>query len=225
MPRNAARTLALAVLAFAAPALAGITMSFADPAGGSQLSNVESGAGPGVGALSYDQTAVLSFMIDGSSVGAGTVTFPDARMELQMQLGQAITLGLVTLAPVQGFFRIYDATTNQDIVIGTAAFGTYVQVINTGSLLFSDPFFAYTAGPLLTGFLPPGVTLTNPSDGNFTLTNIAADGGGSDVTHPDGTFRTFTADSSFSGSSGTIPAPGSLALLGLGGLLAARRRR
>jgi uncharacterized protein (TIGR03382 family) len=52
-------------------------------------------------------------------------------------------------------------------------------------------------------------------------------GGSQQIVRPDLTFESFTATPTFSGSSEVlvIPAPGAVALAGLGGMLAVRRRR
>jgi hypothetical protein len=216
---------ALAGLAVVSTAQAGIAMSFADPIPGRQLHNVQNGAGLGVGQLSYDQNAVISLLIDGTDEGFGQVTFSNARMEMNLALGTAVTFGGVTQAPVIGTFTIYDMTAGRvDIVTGVASLGTYVRVGNTNSLLFSDPNFSYLPGPALSALMAPGRTFTSPTEGVFTLTSILADGGGSFI-NPDGSFRTFDANASFSGNTEVVPAPGVMALMGLGTLCMARRKR
>lgn len=216
---------ALAGLALSSAAHAGIAMSFADPIPGRQLHNTENGAAPGVGRMTYDQTAVLAFYIDGTAEGFGEVTFGNARMEMDLAIGAAVTFGGVTQAPVTGTFTVYDATDGRvDIITGVAQLGTYVRVGNTNSLLFSDPNFVYLPGPALTALMAPGRVFTNPTEGVFTLTSIAAVGGGNFL-NPDGTFRTFDANASYSGNTEVIPTPGALALAGLGALCLVRRKR
>ncbi len=209
----------------AAAAHAGVAMSFADPIPGRQLTNLADGSGPGVGLLRYDQSAVLAFLFDGSGAGMPSTIFTDARMEMSMSLGAATTFGGITTAPVSGFFTIYDMSSGsrRDIVTGTASAGTFVRISNTNSMLFSDPDFAYTAGPALVDLTGPLVFL-DPTEGVFTLTSVVADGGGSFI-NPDGTFRSFEANASFTGNAEAIPAPGALVLAGLGALCVARRRR
>lgn len=216
---------ALAGLAVVSTAQAGIAMSFADPIPGRQLHNTQDGVAPGVGRMTYDQNAVITFLIDGTDEGFGLVTFGNARMEMDLAIGAAVVAGGVTQAPVIGMFTIYDMTAGRvDIVTGVASLGTYVRVGNTNSLLFSDPNFSYIPGPALTALLAPGRVFTDPTEGVFTLTSIAAVGGGNFI-NPDGTFRTFDANASFSGNTEVVPAPGVMALMGLGTLCMARRKR
>ncbi|MDX2132461.1 MAG: PEP-CTERM sorting domain-containing protein [Planctomycetota bacterium] len=212
-------------LAGVAAAQASVAMSFADPIPGRQLSNLANGAGAGVGLLRYDQTVPLTFLFDGAGGGFVDHVFTDARMELTMSLGAATTIAGVTTAPVSGSFTIFDMSSGmrRDIVTGTAAAGTFVRISNTNSLLFSDPTFSYAAGPALVDIVGP-ITFLDPSEGVLTLTSVVTDGGGSFI-NPDGTFKSFEANASFTGNAEAVPAPGAIALAGLGALCVARRRR
>lgn len=225
--RTLATISALCVAAVAGSASAGvITFSFADPVPGRQLSAVANGAGPGVAALSYN-TDTINLLIDGSAEGFGALSFANARMELNMSLGSAVTIGGITVAPVAGFFTIYDFTGNvrTDIITGTSQAGSFVRVLGTNSLQFSTPDgFTYAAGPALTALLAPGRVLAAYQEGSFSLTDVQAAGGGNFI-GPGGVFRDFTANTSYSGNTDVIPAPGALALAGLGCLVATRRRR
>lgn len=223
--RTSFRIAALAALAVTAAAHADIAMSFADPIPGRQLHNMANGSGPGIGFMTYDQSAQLSFLFDGSEDSLPSQVFSNARMELQMSLGVSTTVGGITTAPVSGFFKIYDMSSGvrEDIIIGIASAGSYVRISNTNSILFSDPNFTYTSGPALDALTGP-LTFVAPSEAVFTLTSVLADGGGSFI-NPDGSFRTFDANSSFTGNTQAIPAPGAIALASLGVLCIARRRR
>jgi hypothetical protein len=203
---------------------AGISMSFADPVPGRQWHNQADGAGPGIGLMTYDTTAPITFLFDGTEESLGSHAFVNARMELSMSIGPAVTIGGVTTAPVEGYFRIFDVSgmTPVDILQGIASAGTFVRISNTNSILFSDPNFHYIVGPALSALVGP-VTLIDPSEAVFTLTSVVAAGGGHFI-NPDGTFRTFDANASFSGNA-EVPAPGAIALAAIGGLLIARRRR
>jgi hypothetical protein len=217
-----------AAMAFTSIANAGISFSFADPVPGRQMSNVANGAGAGIGALSYDTNANIVFYVDASDLGAGTLTFNTARMEMALTLGAAVTSGGVTLAPVTGSFTIYDMTGNvrTNILTGSADSGTFVRITNTNSILFSDPDFTYTAGPALSSVLPQGTQFVPSTEAVFTLTDVQTVGG-SGLTTSGGAFRSFAANASFTGNTETtiVPAPGAFALAGASGLLVARRRR
>ena len=104
---------------------------------------------------------------------------------------------------------------------GVASAGTLVRISDTNAILFSNPNFTYTAGPALTAITGP-LVFSDPTEAVFTLTSIVAEGGGFFI-NPDGSFKTFDANSSFSGN--TVPTPGALLMAGLGGLCLARRRR
>ncbi|CAG1008462.1 hypothetical protein PHYC_03569 [Phycisphaerales bacterium] len=216
---------ALAGLGLAAAAQAGVAMSFADPIPGRQMHNQANGSGPGIGFLTYDMAAPIQFLFDGSEDGLPNHVFLNARMEMQMSIGAATTVGGITTAPVSGFFKILDASseTPTEIITGIADAGTFVRISNTNSILFSDPNFSYTPGAALLAVTGP-ISFIDPSEAVFTLTSVVAEGGGSFI-NPDGTFRTFDANASFTGNTESVPTPGALALSGLGALCLARRRR
>lgn len=217
---------ALAGLGLAAVAQGAVTMSFADPIPGRQLHNQVDGFGQGIGLMTYDTTAPLRFLFDGTEDGFASNIFTNARMEMNLSIGAATTLNGLTTAPVTGFFRIYDASTpaNLDIIRGVATAGTYVRISNTNAILFSDPNFSYIAGPALTAITGPMI-FTNPTEGVFTLTSVVTEGG-QGFFNPDGSFRSFDANASFTGNTeSAIPTPGALALAGLSLLCLGVRRR
>jgi hypothetical protein len=222
--KNTLKLLALVGgLGVTAAANAGVAFSFADPTGGRQLMNM-AGLGPGgTGLLMYDQSAPLTLIVDGSGSGLGSTTF-NARMEMNLSLGQSQAVAGVTLAPVTGSFTIYtlNGAVRSDLLTGSASAGSYVRVGGTNSILLSDPGFSYTAGAGLSSFLA-GQTLIPGFEGVFTVTDV--DTGGSSLIGANGFFNSFTANASFSGNTQVVPAPGALALLAAGGLVAARRRR
>ena len=136
-----------APLALAAAANAGLAFSFSDPVPGRQLTNVQGNQyGAGTGQMSYDQFANLSLLVDGSGESNPfTHVFSNARMEMSMAIYTGSTAGGVFSAAVQGFFRIFDATTGLDIVRGDATSGAFLRVAGTSSLLLSsDTGFTYT---------------------------------------------------------------------------------
>lgn len=216
-------TAAIASLGLAAAAQAGIAFSFADPIPGRQLTSTANAQEAGVASLTYDQSAELVFLIDGTDVGIGNVVFPHAHLEMNLSLGTATTFAGITQAPVTGSFTIYDLSSESrvDILTGIADIGTYVRVGNTNALLFSDPNFSYVAGPALASLLAPGTTFTGPTEGVFTLTDINP----SSFLNSNGTFKSFQANASFTGNTEVVPAPGALALAGLGSMLVIRRKR
>jgi MYXO-CTERM domain-containing protein len=113
------------------------------------------------------------------------------------------------------------------------AIGTQTQWFSTATLQGSDypgnPGGAVTytwSGPAAPGYgLFPGQSI-GPDDMAFTLSviNSSLPRGVSlgDNMLPSGAW---TAEGSYSGSSNFVPAPGALALLGVGGLMVSRRRR
>lgn len=232
------RSLALAVIggalscSAAHAGLTGLAFSFSDPVPGRQLSHVQANqAGAGTGVMSYDQSAALAFYVDGSSqANPFDAIFANARMEMSMIVSAGSTVGGVFSAPVAGFFRIFDATTGQDIVRGDATAGAFLRVAGTSSLLLSsDSGFQYTFGSLLQSVLASsgnaGTSPFDPQEAVFTITDALAVGGGS-IIGSGGVVRSFSANASFSGNTQTVvPAPGALALLGLAGFAAGRRRR
>lgn len=225
------RSTALAVLAGSlfvgvSSASASITFAFADPTPGTQFTNVANGGGPGVGQLTWDTSATIAFNVDGSLEGIGSTTFTNARMEANFNLGiGAVLPGGTIQIPATGTFTIYDFTGNvrTNILTGTGA-GALVQIGSTSISFSTATGFAYTAGPALLAWLPVGSAISPLDEAVFTLTGIVVNGGAS-LLNPDGVVNSFVANSSFSGNTQLVPAPAAMAMLGLGGLVAARRRR
>ncbi|CAN5836432.1 hypothetical protein BH11PLA1_BH11PLA1_18560 [soil metagenome] len=230
------RTIALltSVVGLAASAAhADLAFSFADPVGGRQLTNTQNNAGgAGTGQLTYDQTAILAFLVDGSTEPLPfSFTFPNARMEMSVIIGTATVAGGITSAPVllNSFFRIYDQTTGNTIIRGDATGGAFIRFGGTSSILLSDiSGFAYTFGAGLQALLQPGRVATNPQEATFTVTDISTtrvQGIPAPLVGPNGVISGFQANTSFSGNAAVVPTPGAMALLGIGGILAGRRRR
>ncbi|MGH7243956.1 MAG: hypothetical protein ACREJD_11100 [Phycisphaerales bacterium] len=215
------------MFALAGAAQADLAFSFADPGLGIRpVTNVANGGGAGIGALSYNMGIPIAFIVDGSSEpSAFQQTFTNAHLQLNMLLGTATTAGGVTTANVSGYFIVTDSGGNM-ILRGDSQAGSFVRVGGTNSILFSDQTgFAYTFGSSLLALLAPGRTAANPQEAVFTLTNILTAGGAPLIDAVTKAFNSFSANSSFTGNTAVVPTPGSLALVGLGGLIAARRRR
>jgi len=219
---------ALAAFALAGAAQADLAFSFADPGLGIRpVTNVANGGGAGIGLISYNMAVPISFIVDGSSEPVGFQnTFTNAHLELNLKISAAVTVGGVTTANVDGFFIVTDSGGGM-ILRGDSMSGSFVRVGGTNSILFSDQTgFAYTFGASLLSLLAPGRTAANPQEAVFTLTNILTAGGSPLIDPITKAFNSFSANSSFTGNTAVVvPTPGSLALVGLGGLIAARRRR
>ncbi|MFN0011214.1 MAG: hypothetical protein ACKVS8_06160 [Phycisphaerales bacterium] len=221
------------VAGLASVAHADLTFSFADPIPGRQLVTTANAGGPGLALVSYDPLARLQFLVDGSTEPmAFEALFDDARLSLDLTLGPAITSGGITTASILGSFAISDATVPGPagvIVSGFAQDGAFVRIGGTSSILFStETGFGYTAGPRLAALLAPDRVITDPMEAVFTVTGISVTGGGP-LLNQDGSFRSFTANASFSGNSAVenriVPTPGSALLAVTGALVIARRRR
>lgn len=229
-PAFATAFAALAASALMTSANAGLAFSFSDPVPGKQLFNTQANqAGPGTGVLSYDSNAPLGFFVDGSTEpNSFTHLWTNARMQMSMTLYAGSSAGGIFSAPVAGYFRIYDATSGEDILRGDASGGAFLRVSGTSSILLSsDSGFSYTFGAQLLSALAAtgngGRLPMDPQEGVFTLTDAVAVGGGS-LIGPGGVVRSFEANASFSGNAATTPAPGAIALMALSGLAGRRRR-
>ena len=219
-------TLVLAMLAGCSMAQGSIAFSFADPGPGHQFTNQANGGGQGIGLLSYNSNQAISLIIDGATESA--VTMNNARLEVNnMMLGAAQTNNGVTTAPVSGSFTFFDFTggVRTNILTAQVPTGSFVRIGNTNALLFSSSTgLVYTPGPALTALLESGTTLGNPQEAVFTLTDVTV-AGGAPLIGANGVFNSFTANSSYSGNTGTVPTPGSVAILMLAGGALSRRRR
>lgn len=225
--RNIHTIAATAALLAAASANASIQFSFADPGNGRQLTNT---AGALTSTLTYDTNEAITFIVGLDSIGGSTVAFSDARLEMNITVGQATNLGGgVYRAAISGGFRVYRQG-GGDILTGSAANGNFLTFTSAGSLgTTSNLTLNYTAGAELTSLLTaidPSYVLAPVYDAVFTITDIAVRGGGALIDPQTGVYNTFQANTSYSGTANVIPTPGSFAMAGLGlGLVAGRRRR
>jgi hypothetical protein len=225
---------ATAALAFASmTASAGIiSFSFSPPVGGGSLLNIRAaGSTPDSGLMVSDQSVPLTFTVDATAEGLGVTTFSNARMFMTISLPRATQTGVETFTSnISGTFTIYDYTgdTRVDILTATLSGGTFLKA--RGSHVMgseSATGLTFTPGPRLSAILGVERELVAPQLATFALSNVTTFGGSPEILRPDLTFESFTATPSFSGSSEVlvIPAPGAVALAGLGGMLAIRRRR
>lgn len=214
----------IAALVLGAAAQADITFSFADPSGGQQVTATANGGGAGVTRVTYDTSAPITFIVDTGAEG-GT-TFTNARVEFtNFDVGAAVVINNMTFAPVSGTFTFYDFTggVRTDILRGQSTTGAFVRVGIANAFMFSSANgFLYTAGAALLPVLG-AQNLMGQQDAVFSLTNINVQGGGP-LIGANGAFNSFTADTSYSGSS-QVPAPGSIAILMTAAAASFRRRR
>lgn len=216
------------VVGLASSANADLAFSFADPVNGRQMTNTQNNiAGPGTGEITYDRSANLDFLVDGSTEPTPFASvFNGAHMEMSIIIGTAVPAGPnLFVAPVlQGsFFRIITAG-GATILRGDALGGAFVRFGGTQSILLSDiTFFSYTFGAALQALLDPGRAPANPQEGTFTVTDILTAGG--PLIGAGGVINSFQSNASFSGNVGVVPTPGAMALVAIGGVLTSRRRR
>jgi len=206
-----------------------ISFSFSPPTSGGTLTSIAGAGGPDSGLMVFDQTSALNFTIDATGEGLGMINFNNARMFMTMTLPPATDIGGgLYRSNVTGTFTIYDYTGNvrSDILTGNVAGGQFLKFDTSHVILLnSNSGLSYTAGPRLTAILGPGRTLAPSQDGTFALANVRTATGGTNILGPGNVFETFFARTAFTGSTNVVPTPGCIALLGVGGLMVARRRR
>ncbi len=138
----------------------------------------------------------------------GVAAFPDYS-NAQFQMTPLAAVG--SLGPIlvmgAGSVSFYDST-NAPLMTISFSGGYLNPATNFGSSDFTGFNVTFT-GPILAGLV-----LTNESFAFSFANPVSATPAGS-----------YTVSSSFSSSADIIPAPASVALLGLGGLVAVRRRR
>jgi len=209
---------------------ASIFLEFADPPG--ELSVAYTTAGPGemFGTLAVD-TAV-DFEIDLTEFGMGAVEFVDAQFIHTVNIGQVVepVPGTFVAQATSGMFEFLDSGGNLILSGAYGQGGTSGAVFvlsQSGGLTANASFvggeLSYMVGDFLQSVLDDNnqVLDFSSADAAWTLTGITP---GVTVTD-EGFFSSFDSNGSFSGTIATIPAPASVALLGLGGFAAARRRR
>ncbi|MBL0926979.1 MAG: hypothetical protein IBJ11_04910 [Phycisphaerales bacterium] len=217
--------------AWACPADAGIiSFEFGDPAGQREVTYAQPSAGNGgVASLSYNAGIDILFGADLTQVGGSALSFPGTRLALSATVGSATTAGTNTfVAPITGTFVFTWGA--QPILTGTFANGTLVVARNAGSVVATiDPvgdnpatLSMVAGGALLTALNGVGVSQLAPQfDAVWTLTALTQAALTSWFETP--YIASFQSNASFSATA--MPTPGSLALLGVAGLVGVRRRR
>ncbi len=211
----------------AAAALGSIAFSFADPAGGRQLTNTQGAGGdPTTGLISYDSAIPIDFIVDGTDDGLGSQTF-SAFLEMDLQIGTAAEIAPgIFQASIVGAFSIFTAG-DGDILSGEFNDGNFLTLNSAGVIGGTNTAplpFQYFPGPVLEDFLGDDKSLGQLAEAVFTLTDItpAARGG---LIGPKGVISGFSANASFSGVANVIPTPGAGLLVACGLSGAALRRR
>jgi hypothetical protein len=153
---------------------------------------------------------------------------PDATWaDYTINVGEGVAMGTQTTTFASNFVG---APTNVrsgplTMLAGTYGVGAVAPAANPfGPTIMFDTPYVYTGGPLLIEIRHTGSNITNPA--NSFLDAVASN----PSLYWSATATTYAATTGTAASFTitklvTIPAPGSVALLGLGGLLAARRRR
>lgn len=218
-----------------ASADAAVTLTFADPPGGREVSYTAPNPGDTFGVLNAVATVNLS--IDLSVVTgdvADVLTFNGASFVHSAELGAlSIATPFFSEAPLaNGSFSFVDA--GGDLILAaTYDMGATFLFGPAGAVTQANPDsnLVFTVGPAYVNALPAsllagGFTALEAIDSSFTLTSLLfAAGGQTVVVDGDTYFNSFQANSAYTGTANVVPAPGAIAFAGLGGLLAARRRR
>ncbi len=199
-----AATVGMFSIVSAASAIDATVATFADPAGGPSTPLFQFNAGTGV--LTGGWMAQPNLLLQTPGLPA-VPDFPNAQFQMT-PISATGAFGNIYMMG-GGAINFFDSTNAPLLTI------TFSNAILTSSLgLGASDFYGYNvtfSGPILAGF----GTISNEAF-SFSFANPVA-------TAPQGSF---TTTSSFSSSAPRIVAgPGSAALLGLGGLVALRRRR
>ncbi|MEQ8844130.1 MAG: PEP-CTERM sorting domain-containing protein [Phycisphaerales bacterium] len=224
------RAIACSVCAMGvASAQGAISFTFADPSTPLEVTHTAGAAPDGVsGLLTYDAAVPMDFIVYSDEAGYAGGTFADATLSLSVVVGPAFGVGGLTGANL-GEVSIEFFDSGGNLLLSGQADGGTLSIVGglSGAWTVNSTDVGggldWTAsGALLADLQSAGYDELVPShDASFTLTNVSPPAGLDPTSDylPD-----FTANSAFTGTS-NVPAPGALALAGLVGIGASRRRR
>jgi hypothetical protein len=173
------------------------------------------------------------------NLASGTTSFPDVSLALVglnatgAATSTTIAPGVVLLSQAldgsNGSFTLRstgDAPTQQDLLVGriTRAFITGIQGSPTGSVLSAE--VTYTGGSIFNSLVAAGGQTTGNL--SFSLLDIGTTLGATDglrINPTTGGLAPFQANATGIFGTAAIPEPGTLAMVGIGGLMLAVRRR
>ncbi len=232
MPRHPLAAGALAVVASAGAAHAGLMLTFADPTAVSEFVYTAGGA-KSDGSIVYQplKSPPVLLRIDGSDHGMPIIN-RSVTVFLQLSVGTATKiLPGFGYAPTTGSLQFIDNMTSQIIISGAVNNGRLIWSGSTGAELGNsdEGSLFWTQGAFLTTyFMGSGLSLNGLGGFSFALDDILPSGrSGSPVLtiNQFGYVESFVSDAAFVASAHVAPSPGPLVLGALGLTLAARRRR
>lgn len=161
-----------------------------------------------------------------------TAAFPAANAtwsDYTINIGQGVAFGSQTTTFASNFVGTPTTVRSGPLVINTGSFGLASPTPNPfGSLIMFNTPYTYTGGNLLIEVRHSGSNIVNSAT-DFLECALTTDAGYNtnfwSATATSNTATTGTAANFTVTQLHLVPAPGSLALLGLGGLFAGRRRR
>jgi len=183
--------------------------------------------------LDANGVVTLNFLADrdGSGPGAAQSIVSEFRFTASVSGYSVFNFGgqFVHNFSLSGSFSILDLSTNQPIFQSTFSNAVMSSLSNSSTLLSrsatiqandeSDPGLTFTTSGAL-----GDIDVSQQRDFSFALSNLQMTSGARVPVNAGGiTQAPWTADASFTASA--IPGPGALALMGLGTLIGARRRR
>lgn len=211
-----------------------IFTTYQDPAGDRELKYFAPTGAELFGSLLLDTT--IDFQVDLTEEGLGVLTFPGATITKTAAVSDVTELVAGTVFAAEVFnadFEIRDAGNNLILsgsygYAGEKPFGADLTMLTTSATLNANSTapggsLEYTVGDAIsTALASQGLVAGGAVDAAWTITAIT-----STEINEGGFFTDFEANSAFSGTLEVlpVPTPGAIALAGLGGLAAIRRRR
>lgn len=230
------------LVAAGAAAEPNVTFSFAsDTASGPATAQTFRGeAGSGVVEISRSRVGLLA---DDANGPLPTLDFDDTLFyaDFQLTYDSSVTLGTgqtLHAYRLDGTFR-FDAVSTMSVAIENGVFTSLgdadswgsTATIQASSIAGSTVTYTWDRESYPAYNLFQGVSTSDMTDASFTLTNLLSFTAGGTKPGVDLDPQTLLPDEkwqsegSYSGSAFFIPAPATLAMLGAGGVIAARRRR